>query len=94
MLTLILFILPVVQSYINSLNYSYLLPDYEIPKWVYKKVFKFNKVNNIQDKIQYNLNKNTFSYESDISNDDIHYNTIEIINLPFGLLQPINHYEI
>ena len=57
MLTLLFFILPFVQSYINSVNYSYLLPDYEIPKWVYKKVFNYNKV----DKIQYNLKKNTFS---------------------------------
>ena len=94
MLTFILFVLPVVQSYINSVNYSYLLPDYEIPKWVYKKVFNYNKVDNIQDKIQYNLKKNTFSYESDINIDDIHYNTIEIVNLPFGLLQPINDYQI
>ena len=26
-------------------NKNELLPDYEIPKWVYKKVFKYNKPN-------------------------------------------------
>ncbi len=33
--------------YLTPVTYSKqsVLPDYEIPKWVYKKVFKFNKPN-------------------------------------------------
>lgn len=34
-------------THFTPITYSkqYVLPDYEIPKWVYKKVFKFNKPN-------------------------------------------------
>ena len=75
----------------NNLNDD-LLPDYEIPSWVYKKVFKHNKIPN-RDK---NLKKEkpilvidrynepiTMSEEADI------FKAVQITKLPMGLLQPI-----
>ena len=71
-----------------------LLPDYEIPKWVYKKVFKHNKIPNRQKYIKkdnldksnkFNTNKKftTMSEEADI------FKAVQLTNLPMGLLQPI-----
>ncbi len=81
----------------NNLNDD-LLPDYEIPRWVYKKVFKHNKIPNRQkyikkDKLdksnkfnKFNINKKstTMSEEADI------FKAIQLTNLPMGLLQPIS----
>jgi hypothetical protein len=77
----------------NNLNDD-LLPDYEIPKWVYKKVFKHNKIPNRQKYIKkdnldksnkFNTNKKftTMSEEADI------FKAVQLTNLPMGLLQPI-----
>lgn len=78
----------------NNLNDD-LLPDYEIPRWVYKKVFKHNKIPNRQkyikkDKLdksnKFNTNKKfiTMSEEADI------FKALQLTNLPMGLLQPIS----
>lgn len=77
----------------NNLNDD-LLPDYEIPRWVYKKVFKHNKIPNRQKYIKkdnldksnkFNINKKstTMSEEADI------FKAVQLTNLPMGLLQPI-----
>ena len=63
------------------------LPDYEIPNWVYKKVFKHNKIKNKNSLNKLQEKRNNYIFNSDEENM---YNSIKVCNLPMGLLQPIN----
>lgn len=63
------------------------LPDYEIPNWVYKKVFKHNKIKNKNSLKNLQEKRNNYIFNSDEENM---YNAIKLCNLPLGLLQPIN----
>jgi hypothetical protein len=63
------------------------LPDYEIPNWVYKKVFKHNKIKNKNSLKNLQEKRNNYIFNSEEENM---YNAIKICNLPMGLLQPIN----
>ena len=67
-----------------KVNHDY-LPDYEIPQWVYKDVFKHNKV---PKKIRINNNENKKEYVSEF---DETYNTFVKLQMPLGYLQPINN---
>ena len=62
------------------------LPDYEIPNWVYKKVFKHNKIKNKNSLNKLQEKRNNYIFNSDEENM---YNSIKVCNLPMGLLQPI-----
>lgn len=62
------------------------LPDYEIPNWVYKKVFKHNKIKNKNSLKKLQEKRNNYIFNSEEENM---YNAIKICNLPMGLLQPI-----
>lgn len=63
------------------------LPDYEIPNWVYKKVFKHNKIKNKNSLKKLQEKRNNYIFNSEEENM---YDAIKICNLPMGLLQPIN----
>ena len=56
---------------------------YEIPKWV-KKHFNKNKIPKFSEYNKRNKHSNPDNY---ITQEDAHYNTIQVCNLPFGLLQ-------
>ena len=85
-----------ITRFMNNLNDD-LLPDYEIPRWVYKKVFKHNKIPN-RDK---NLKKENLKKEKPIlvidrynkpitmSEEAEIFKAVQITKLPMGLLQPI-----
>ena len=63
------------------------LPDYEIPNWVYKKVFKHNKIKNKNSLKNLQEKRNNYIFNSEEENM---YNAIKVCNLPMGLLQPIS----
>ena len=63
------------------------LPDYEIPNWVYKKVFKHNKIKNKNSLKNLQEKRNNYIFNSEEENM---YDAIKICNLPMGLLQPIS----
>ena len=56
---------------------------YEIPKWV-KKHFNKNKIPKFSE---YNKRNKRYNPDNYITQEDAHYNTIQVCNLPFGLLQ-------
>ena len=76
-----LLILTIILSYVYGFSKKVVLtpylPDYEIPKWVYKEVFSYNKPTTIKEKYK------TIDHE---------YNTIKKLKLPMGILQPYNKY--
>ena len=80
------YILNLVNSFSNNINNHNLLPNYEIPKWVYKDVFEYNK--------PYKYKKNLVKkYKTNYHyNNIVDYNTIHKLNLPYALLQNINKY--
>ena len=73
-----------------NINHDY-LPDYEIPSWVYKNVFKHNKKSTIsssklkEQKIQYEQN---IEY---IDENDKTYNMLIKLHMPLAYIQPINN---
>ena len=85
MLSFICFLcsLNIILCFTNKSNMN-TLPDYEIPSWVYKKVFKHNKLYKYR---KFDIVK--YEYKN-VSN--IEYDTILKMKLPFGFIQPINHY--
>ena len=62
------------------------LPNYEIPNWVHKKVFKHNKIKNKNSLKKLQEKRNNYIFNSEEENI---YDAIKICNLPMGLLQPI-----
>ena len=55
------------------------LPDYEIPNWVYKKVFKHNKIKNKNSLKELQEKRNNYIFNSEEENM---YNAIKVCNLP------------
>jgi hypothetical protein len=84
-----------VGDYREIINRNDLLPDYEIPNWVYKKVFKHNKIKN-KNNLKNLQEKNNKIHKSIIkrnelpSEDELIYNALITCNLPLGLFQPPN----
>ena len=84
-----------VGDYRKIINRDDLLPDYEIPSWVYKNVFKHNKIKN-KNNLKKLQEKNNKIHKSIIkrnelpSEDELIYNALVSCNLPLGLFQPIN----
>tara|TARA_A100001035_G_C27626793_1_gene428081 strand:+ start:42 stop:314 length:273 start_codon:yes stop_codon:yes gene_type:complete len=63
------------------------LPDYEIPKWVYNDVFSQNKNSTIDS-----YKKNNIKSKKYLNEFNMQYDMMKILNLPFGLMQnPNNH---
>ncbi len=74
-----------VSCFSNNINNHNLLPNYEIPKWVYKHVFEYNK--------PYKYKKNVLKkYKTNYHHNIVDYNAINKLNLPYALLQNINKY--
>ena len=66
------------------------LPDYEIPRWVYKKVFKYNKIPNYsQYKIRKEEKENRM-IKALMNEEEQLYQAVKECKLPMGFLQPIN----
>ena len=84
-----------VGDYRKIINNNDLLPDYEIPSWVYKNVFKHNKIKN-KNNLKNLQEKNNKIHKSIIkrnelpSEDELIYNALVSCNLPLGLFQPPN----
>lgn len=72
---------------------SHISYDYDTPKWVYKKVYKHNKLtkSSLKKLKEKNDDKNANNNHY-ISEYDANYNTIIACNLPLGLLQPKSDY--
>lgn len=68
---------------LDSNKSSYGDTDYEIPQWA-KQRFKKNKIPKFSE---YNKKKRNKRMNTYISEEDAHYNAIEVCNLPYGLLQ-------
>ena len=63
------------------------LPDYTIPKWVYKSVFKDNMVTPTGLNRLKSRKERIIQLQNYISEYDVHYNTLIACGLPIGLLQ-------
>ena len=66
------------------------LPDYTIPKWVYKSVFKDNMVTPKGLNRLKTRKERIIQLQKYISEYDVHYNTLIACGLPIGLLQISN----
>lgn len=85
-------LLKIAFSYrITNSRISHVYNDYDIPDWVYKKVYKHNKLtkSSLEKLKKINDDKNNNNY---ISEYDAQYNSIINCNLPIGLLQPKSDY--
>ena len=77
----------------NNINNHNLLPNYHIPKWVYKDVFEYNKPYKYKKNVLKKYKKNVLKkYKTNYHDNIIDYNTIHKLNLPCALLQNINKY--
>ena len=75
---------------INKFQKNNDLPDYETPRWVYKKVYKHNKIPNYS---QYKIKKQEKENRmiKDLMNEEEQlYQALKKFKLPMGFLQPIN----
>ena len=72
---------------------SHVYIDYETPKWVYKKVYKHNKLTKSSlEKLKKKNDDKNANNNHYISEYDANYNAIIACNLPLGLLQPKSDY--
>tara|TARA_X000000368_G_C23009022_1_gene702632 strand:+ start:1054 stop:1359 length:306 start_codon:yes stop_codon:yes gene_type:complete len=77
-----------------NVNHDY-LPDYEIPRWVYKKVFNHNKMSSMESS---KLKEKIMQYEQKteyideyIDEYDATYNMLIKLQMPLAFIQPINN---
>jgi hypothetical protein len=84
-----------ISSYHIPRTYNHISYSYSTPKWVYKKVYKHNKLtkSSLEKLKNNNDDKNTNNNNNYISEYDANYNSIIACNLPLGLLQPNNKYS-
>ena len=67
------------------------LPDYEIPNWVYRDVFKHNKMTSMESS---KLKETKIQYEQNIqyiNEYDATYNMLIKLQMPLAFIQPINN---
>ena len=74
------------------LNHMDTLPEYQIPKWVYKKVFKHNVIPNYSLYKKRKEEKEIKLYKDLLNEEEQLYNLVKEYNLPMGLLQPVQKF--